>query len=69
MSLTADPGHGSPHDFARRNRPRRPRRAFSRLARIGFILAAVAPAALWAEPAAARIAVNHNEAVGRDQRA
>ncbi len=63
MSITADPSHGN------RNEPAGRQRGFSRLGRIGFLLAALAPAILWAEPAAARIAVNHNESVGRDQRA
>lgn len=58
---------GGPSDRNNRGGRNRPRRQFSRLGRIGFILAAVAPALLWAEPAAARIALNHNEAVGTDR--
>ncbi len=65
MSITAYPGRGNRNEPAGRRR----QRGFSRLGRIGFLLAALAPAILWAEPAAARIAVNHNESVGRDQRA
>lgn len=49
--------------------PRRQRSGFSWLARVGFTLAAVAPAVLWVEPAAAGYSLNHNEAVGRDERA
>ena len=66
MSVSLARGNDS--DSGGLNRPPR-QRGWSRLARIGFTLAVVAPAILWAEPAAARIAVNHNESVGRDQRA